>query len=88
MDGKVVATVEGRTACPVAIFLVNMCMRHGKHIVARTRKTSVTSFSKDQHGLRLRDIDHKDKQNFEAIMRITYPSFLCLLQMQKVHLNC
>ena len=28
------------------------------------------NFGKDQHGLRLKDIDLKDKQNFDAIMKI------------------
>ncbi len=28
------------------------------------------SFGKDEHGLRERDIDHKDKQNFSAVMNI------------------
>ena len=41
---------------------------------------AMTSFPKDQHGLRIRDINHKDKQNFEAVMRITHPTFLRVLQ--------
>ena len=36
--------------------------------------------SKDQHGMRIIDIDHKDKQNFEAVMRITGKLVLKLLQ--------
>lgn len=28
------------------------------------------AFGKDQHGLRERDIDHKDKQNFNAVLNI------------------
>ena len=35
---------------------------------------------KDQHGMRITDIDHKDKQNFEAVMRITGKLVLKLLQ--------
>ena len=27
-----------------------------------------TTFSKDQHGLRERDISHEDKQNYEAVV--------------------
>ena len=38
------------------------------------------NFSKDQHGMRITDIDHKDKQNFEAVMHITSKSVLKLLQ--------
>ena len=36
--------------------------------------------SKDQLGMRITDIDHKDKQNFEAVMRITGKLVLKLLQ--------
>ena len=36
--------------------------------------------SKDQHGMHITDIDHKDKQNFEAVMRITGKLVLKLLQ--------
>ena len=38
------------------------------------------NFSKDQHGMHITDIDHKDKQNFEAVMRITGKPVLKLLQ--------
>ena len=41
----------------------------GNHLQALTRK-----FQKDQHGLRLRDINHKDKQNFQAVINITAAS--------------
>ena len=37
------------------------------------------NFSKDQHALREQDIDCKDKQNFEAVQRITSNSVLSLL---------
>ena len=30
-----------------------------------------TNFNKDEHGLRERDINHKDKQNYEAVLRMT-----------------
>ena len=40
----------------------------------------IKNFSKDQHGMRISDIDHKDKQNFEAVMRITSSSVLTLLK--------
>lgn len=41
---------------------------------------ATANFSKDKHGVRMRDINHKDKQNFEAVMRITNPSVLKILQ--------
>ena len=37
------------------------------------------TFSKDQHGLREKDINHKDKQNFEAVLQITSDSVMQLL---------
>ena len=37
------------------------------------------TFSKDQHGLREKNINHKDKQNFEAVLRITNDSVMQLL---------
>jgi len=43
----------------------------GGHLHALT-----TKFQKDQHGLRLRDINHKDKQNLQAIINITSATHL------------
>ena len=43
----------------------------GSHLHALIKK-----FQKDQHGLRLRDINHKDKQNFQAVRNITAASHL------------
>ena len=40
----------------------------------------VNAFSKDQHGIRLTDINHKDRQNFDAVTRITSPSVFVLLE--------
>ena len=40
----------------------------------------VNAFSKDQHGIRLTDINHKDRQNFDAVTRITSPSEFVLLE--------
>ena len=37
------------------------------------------SFSKDHHGLREKDINHKDKQNYEAVLRMTSDSVMKLL---------
>ena len=36
-------------------------------------------FSKDQHGLRKKDINHKDKQNYDAVLRMTSDSVMELL---------
>ena len=37
------------------------------------------TFGKDQHGLRERDVNHKDKQNYDAVLHITSTSVLTLL---------
>ena len=38
------------------------------------------SLPKDQHGLREKDLNHKDKQNFDAVLHITSKSVLDLLK--------
>lgn len=38
------------------------------------------TFAKDQHGIRQQDLNHRDKQNFDAVTRITSPSVLALLE--------
>ena len=43
----------------------------GDHLSALTNK-----FQKDQHGLRLRDINHKDRQNFQVVTNITSAAHL------------
>ena len=40
----------------------------------------VESFAKEQHGIRHKDIDCKDKQNYEAVLRISSPTALNLLK--------
>ena len=37
------------------------------------------TFGKDQHGLRERDINHKDKQNYDAVLHMTSKSVMTLL---------
>ena len=37
------------------------------------------TFSKDQHGLREKDINHKDKQNYDAVLQMTSDSVMELL---------
>ena len=37
------------------------------------------SFTKEQHNLRAKDLDHQDRQNFEAALRITSANVLSLL---------
>ncbi len=33
----------------------------------------MTTYGKDIHGLREKDVDHKDKQNFDAVINIAHP---------------
>ena len=52
----------------------------GKYIAGSHHLQIIHStFSKDQHGLRVKDIDHKDRQNYEAVLRITSTSVMGLL---------
>jgi len=46
---------------------------HHLHIV-------VDTYSKDQHGIRQKDLDHKDRQNFEAVTHLCSSSVLSLLE--------
>ena len=39
----------------------------------------VESFAKEQHGIRHKDIDCKDKQNYEAVLRISSPTAMNIL---------
>ena len=48
----------------------------GAHHLCLIQKT----FGKDEHGLRERDLNHKDKQNYEAVIHICSQSVLKLLQ--------
>ena len=43
-------------------------------------KFLLTTFTKDQHGIRHKDLEHKDKQNFEAVSRITTHCVFDLLE--------
>ena len=43
-------------------------------------KILVDTFAKDQHGIRQQDLNHNDKQNFDAVTRITSSSVLTLLE--------
>lgn len=43
-------------------------------------KFLLTTFTKDQHGIRHKDLEHKDKQNFEAVSRITTRCVFDLLE--------
>ena len=38
-----------------------------------------STFRKEQHNLRLKDLDHQDKQNFEAVSHLTSANVISLL---------
>jgi len=38
-----------------------------------------SSFRKEQHYLHLKDLDHQDKQNFEAVTRLTSSNIISFL---------
>ena len=43
-------------------------------------KPLADTFTKDQHDIRQKDLRHIDKQNFDAVMRLTSLSLLALLK--------
>ena len=51
------------------------CTANGRLYCHRWSCTSTKNY-KDNHGLHLRDVDHKDKQNFQAVINITSASHL------------
>ena len=40
----------------------------------------VDTYCKDQHGIRQKGLDHKDRQNFEAVTHVASSSLLSLLE--------
>ena len=63
---------------PSIELLLGKFLASGRHL-----HLVLTTFGNDQHGLKIRDIDHKDKQNFDAVVHITSQSVLSLLS--KIH---
>ena len=47
-----------------------------------------STFQKDKHGLRLKDVNHKDKQNFQAVVNITNAGDLLLHIPQSSGTKC
>ena len=52
-------------------FRIGCYVAEGSHL----RKIQ-TKYNKDQHGLRERDLNHQDKQNYDAVLRIVNASHL------------
>lgn len=52
----------------------------GNHTALSTHLSLLqASFGKEQHNLRAKDLDHQDRQNFEAVLRITSDNVISLL---------
>ena len=52
----------------------------GKFSAQSTHLTVLqSSFRKEQHNLRVKDLDHQDRQNFEAVIRLTSENVITLL---------
>lgn len=62
------------------LLTVSQILPLGKYSAIATHLHLVqASYSKEHHNLRLRDLDHQDRQNFEAVSRIISPNVLGLL---------
>ena len=66
--------LKSRLLRPSIILPLGKYVAGGHHL-----KIVHTTFSKDQHGLRERDISHKDKQNYEAVVRMANDCVVGLL---------
>ena len=59
------------------LFTPSIILALGKYVAGAHHLQLVRStYSKDQHGLRKRDIDCRDKQNFDSVLRITSSSVM------------
>ena len=72
---------HGSCGCKAKVTIVEtIILPLGKYTAGgRHLRLLHNTFSKDQHGLWEKDINHKDKQNFEAVLRITSDSVMQLL---------
>ena len=71
----VAVKLKSRLLKPSVILPMGQFLAGAHHL-----KILLSMFSKDQHGIRYKDIDHKDKQNFEAVSRITAQCVFTLLE--------
>ena len=63
--------LKSRLLKPQIILPMGDVTATGRHVQAL-----MTTFQKSKHGLRAKDVDHKDRQNFQAVMNITSASHL------------
>ena len=68
----VAVKIKSRLLKPLVILPMGQFLAGAHHL-----KILLSTFSKNQHGIRYKDIDHKDKQNFEAVSIKDYSS-VCL----------
>ena len=71
----VAVKLKSRLLKPSVILPMGQYLAGSHHL-----KILVDTFAKDQHGIRQKDLSHKDKQNFDAVTRITSLSVLKLLE--------
>ena len=67
----VAVKLKSRLLKPFIILLMGHYLAGGHHL-----NILASTFTKDQHGLRQKDLDHKDEQNLDAITHITSASVL------------
>ena len=58
--------LKSRLLKPSIVLLMGRYVAGAHHI-----RLIQTTFGKEVHGLRERDVDHKDKQNFDAVLNIS-----------------
>ena len=62
------------------LLTLSQLLSMGKHSAVASHLHLVqATFNKEQHNLRFKDLDHKDRQNFEAVNRIINTNVLALL---------
>ena len=71
----VAVKLKSRLLKPSIILPMGHYLAGGHHL-----NILASTFTKDQHGLRQKYLDHKDKQNFDAVTHITSASVLQLLE--------
>jgi hypothetical protein len=63
--------LKSRLFKPSIVLSMGSYVATGQHV-----RMMQMAFGKDEHGLREKDVNHKDKQNFEAVLRIISASHL------------
>lgn len=70
----VAVKLKARLLCPSIVLPLGRFLAGVHHL-----RILFSTFGKDQHGLREKDINHKDKQNYDAVLHITSKCVMSLL---------